>query len=49
VPIVEICIYCDEKIVPKDKFVVITKAEKNRGTPQVIAHVACAQQLDRGS
>jgi hypothetical protein len=43
-PILEICIYCDEKISPKDKFVVITQADKNRGTPRVTAHVECARK-----
>jgi hypothetical protein len=31
------------QIGPRAKYVVITEADKNRGTPRVISHVECAK------
>ena len=48
-PAVELCFECSKEIdVAAEKYVVVSEANKGKGTPRVIAHVECLQKHNRG-
>jgi hypothetical protein len=49
-PLVELCCHCDEEIdLDNDKYVIVTEANKAKGSVRVVAHAKCIQKENRGS
>lgn len=49
-PLVELCCHCDEEIdLDNDKYVIVTEANKAKGSVRVVAHAKCVQKENRCS